>query len=105
MVEDVAGATTVEEVTLTPVGRGGRSATVSKPRDRSSVAPQASSPGLVTRRAFALLLRAHAHGAVAFAAAGTGIASRGQASYDEIVAGDSAVSFDPGWGLMRWFLG
>ncbi len=52
-----------------------------------------------------LRTRAHAHGAVAFAAAGTGIPSRGQASYDEVVAAESTVSFDPGWQLMRWFLG
>jgi 2,3-bisphosphoglycerate-independent phosphoglycerate mutase len=51
-----------------------------------------------------LRTRAHAHGAVAFAAAGTGIQSRGQASYDEIVAEQSTVSFDPGFSLMRWFL-
>jgi 2,3-bisphosphoglycerate-independent phosphoglycerate mutase len=48
--------------------------------------------------------RAHAHGAVPFAIAGTGITSRGQASYDEAVAADSTVSFDPGWQLMKWFL-
>ena len=52
-----------------------------------------------------LKTRAHAHGAVAFAVAGTGIQSRGQAGYDEIVAADSTVSFDPGHQLMRWFLG
>jgi 2,3-bisphosphoglycerate-independent phosphoglycerate mutase len=51
-----------------------------------------------------LRTRAHAHGAVAFAAAGSGIAPRGQPGYDEIVAADSAVNFDPGCGLMRWFL-
>ncbi|MFL5342284.1 MAG: cofactor-independent phosphoglycerate mutase [Gemmataceae bacterium] len=52
-----------------------------------------------------LRTRAHAHGAVAFAAAGNGILSRGQAGYDEVVAADSTVSFDPGHQLMRWFLG
>jgi 2,3-bisphosphoglycerate-independent phosphoglycerate mutase len=52
-----------------------------------------------------LRTRAHAHGAVAFAAAGTGIPPRGQPGYDEVVAADSALKFDPGWGLMRWFLG
>jgi 2,3-bisphosphoglycerate-independent phosphoglycerate mutase len=51
-----------------------------------------------------LRTRAHAHGAVAFAAAGTDIQPRGQKSYDEIVAGESSVLFDPGWGLMKWFL-
>jgi 2,3-bisphosphoglycerate-independent phosphoglycerate mutase len=52
-----------------------------------------------------LRTRAHAYGAVPFAAAGTGIQSLGQPSYDEAVAADSAVSFDPGYQLMRWFLG
>ena len=52
-----------------------------------------------------LRTRAHAYGAVAFAAAGAGIASRCQTAYDEAVAADSTVSFDPGHTLMRWFLG
>lgn len=52
-----------------------------------------------------LRTRAHAHGAVPFAAAGTGILARNQPSYDEVVAADSTVSFDPGHGLMKWFLG
>jgi 2,3-bisphosphoglycerate-independent phosphoglycerate mutase len=52
-----------------------------------------------------LATRAHAHGPVAFAAAGTGIAPRGQPSYDEPTASESGLSFDPGWTLMRWFLG
>lgn len=52
-----------------------------------------------------LKTRAHAHGAVAFAAAGTGIAPKGQTGYDEPTADTSDLSFDPGWGLMRWFLG
>ena len=52
-----------------------------------------------------LKTRAHAHGADAFAAAGVGIQSRGQAGYDEAVAAESSVSFDPGYTLMRWFLG
>jgi 2,3-bisphosphoglycerate-independent phosphoglycerate mutase len=51
-----------------------------------------------------LRTRAHAHGAVAFAAAGTGIRSRGQSSYDEVVAAESTVHFDPGHELMKWFL-
>jgi 2,3-bisphosphoglycerate-independent phosphoglycerate mutase len=51
-----------------------------------------------------LRTRAHAHGAVAFAAAGTGIQSHGQATFDEVVAEQSTVSFDPGFTLMRWFL-
>jgi 2,3-bisphosphoglycerate-independent phosphoglycerate mutase len=52
-----------------------------------------------------LATRAHAHGAVPFAACGTGIAAAGQSSYDEPTAAASPLSFDPGWGLMRWFLG
>jgi 2,3-bisphosphoglycerate-independent phosphoglycerate mutase len=49
--------------------------------------------------------RAHSYGAVPFAIAGSGIASKGQTSYDEVVAAASEFSFDPGWQLMRWFLG
>jgi 2,3-bisphosphoglycerate-independent phosphoglycerate mutase len=52
-----------------------------------------------------LRTRAHAYGAVAFAAAGAGILSRGQPRYDEVVAADSTVLFDPGHELMKWFLG
>jgi 2,3-bisphosphoglycerate-independent phosphoglycerate mutase len=52
-----------------------------------------------------LRTRAHAYGAVPFAVAGTGIPSKGQTSYDEVVAAASDVVFDPGWKLMRWFLG
>ncbi len=49
--------------------------------------------------------RAHAHGAVPFVVAGTGIPSGGQQSYDEIVAQESDQKFDKGFELMRWFLG
>ena len=52
-----------------------------------------------------LATKAHARGAVAFAAAGTGIAPGGQSHYDEPTADASPLTFDPGWGLMRWFLG
>jgi 2,3-bisphosphoglycerate-independent phosphoglycerate mutase len=52
-----------------------------------------------------LRTRAHAYGAVPFAMAGTGIASKGQASYDEAVAALSDVAFDRGHELMRHFLG
>jgi 2,3-bisphosphoglycerate-independent phosphoglycerate mutase len=51
-----------------------------------------------------LRTRAHAYGAVPFAAAGSRIPSRGQSNYDESVAGASELSFDPGFQLMRWFL-
>jgi 2,3-bisphosphoglycerate-independent phosphoglycerate mutase len=49
--------------------------------------------------------RAHAYGAVAFAACGTMIPQAGGDRYDEPTAAASGVSFDPGWSLMRWFLG
>jgi 2,3-bisphosphoglycerate-independent phosphoglycerate mutase len=52
-----------------------------------------------------LRTRAHAYGMVPFAVAGTGVAPRGQSSYDEAVAAASDLEFDPGWKLMRWFLG
>ena len=51
-----------------------------------------------------LRTRAHAYGPVAFAAAGTGIAAKGQTRYDEPTADASDLSFDPGWHLMKWFL-
>jgi 2,3-bisphosphoglycerate-independent phosphoglycerate mutase len=52
-----------------------------------------------------LRTRAHAHGAVPFTIAGTGIAAKGQASYDEAVAAASNVAYDKGHELMRHFLG
>jgi 2,3-bisphosphoglycerate-independent phosphoglycerate mutase len=52
-----------------------------------------------------LRTRAHAHGPVPFAVAGTGIAAQGQTSYDEPTAAASPLSFARGHGLMRWFLG
>jgi 2,3-bisphosphoglycerate-independent phosphoglycerate mutase len=48
--------------------------------------------------------RAHAHGAVPFVLAGTGIAAKGQSSYDEAVAEVSDWRFDKGHELMRHFL-
>jgi 2,3-bisphosphoglycerate-independent phosphoglycerate mutase len=51
-----------------------------------------------------LRTRAHAYGLVPFAVAGTGIAGRGPASYDEMVAAASEVAFAKGYELMRWFL-
>jgi 2,3-bisphosphoglycerate-independent phosphoglycerate mutase len=51
-----------------------------------------------------LRTRAHAYGAVPFVVAGTGVTARGQESYDEAVAEQSKLSFDPGHGLMTWFL-
>ncbi len=52
-----------------------------------------------------LRTRAHAHGAVPFAVAGTGVKPHGQASYDEPTAAASPLSFAKGHDLMRWFLG
>ncbi|MBI2807700.1 MAG: cofactor-independent phosphoglycerate mutase [Planctomycetes bacterium] len=51
-----------------------------------------------------LRTRAHAHGMVPFAVAGTGVAPQGQASYDEIVADGASQVFAKGHELMRWFL-
>ncbi len=52
-----------------------------------------------------LRTRAHAHGAVPFAIAGTGIQPHGQKCYDEVVAAASDLSFEHGHELMRMFLG
>jgi 2,3-bisphosphoglycerate-independent phosphoglycerate mutase len=52
-----------------------------------------------------LRTRAHSHGAVPFAMAGTGVLGRGQPSYDEAVAAGSELAFDRGCELMRNFLG
>jgi 2,3-bisphosphoglycerate-independent phosphoglycerate mutase len=52
-----------------------------------------------------LRTRAHAHGAVAFAACGTGIAPDSADRYDEPTAAATGLSFDPGWHLMKWWLG
>ncbi len=52
-----------------------------------------------------LATRAHAYGAVAFAAAGTGITPNPADRYDEVTAATTGLSFDPGWHLMKWFLG
>ena len=51
-----------------------------------------------------LRTRAHAHGAVPFAIAGTGIAAEGQPSYDEAVAAAADLAFEKGHELMRRFL-
>lgn len=51
-----------------------------------------------------LRTRAHAHGEVPFAMAGTGVAPRGQSSYDEVVAAASEVAFARGHELMKRFL-
>jgi 2,3-bisphosphoglycerate-independent phosphoglycerate mutase len=51
-----------------------------------------------------LRTRAHAHGAVPFCIAGSGIAPTGQPAYDEAVAAASALAFERGHELMRRFL-
>jgi 2,3-bisphosphoglycerate-independent phosphoglycerate mutase len=52
-----------------------------------------------------LRTRAHAYGMVPFAFAGSGVASKGQGTYDEIVADNSDLVFEKGHDLMRRFLG
>jgi 2,3-bisphosphoglycerate-independent phosphoglycerate mutase len=51
-----------------------------------------------------LRTRAHAHGAVPFVIAATGIQSNGQKTYDELAAVASGLSFPRGHELMRTFL-
>lgn len=51
-----------------------------------------------------LRTRAHAYGMVPFAFAGSGVTSKGQASYDEIVGDKSDLVFDKGCELMARFL-
>jgi 2,3-bisphosphoglycerate-independent phosphoglycerate mutase len=52
-----------------------------------------------------LRTRAHAHGAVAFAACGTDITPDSADRYDEPTAESTGLKFDPGWQLMKWWLG
>jgi 2,3-bisphosphoglycerate-independent phosphoglycerate mutase len=52
-----------------------------------------------------LRTRAHAYGEVPFVMAGTGIAPRGQVSYDEVVAAAGQMAFGKGYELMNVFLG
>ncbi len=51
-----------------------------------------------------LRTRAHAHGPVPFALAGSGISAKGQTSYDEMTAAASNLVFDKGHELMERFL-
>jgi 2,3-bisphosphoglycerate-independent phosphoglycerate mutase len=51
-----------------------------------------------------LRTRAHAHGPVPFALAGTGVPAHGQNSYDEATAAASQTVFEKGHELMRFFL-
>lgn len=48
--------------------------------------------------------KAHAYGAVPFAAMGAGLTPSGAAGYDEVSAAATGLRFDPGWTLMRWLL-
>jgi 2,3-bisphosphoglycerate-independent phosphoglycerate mutase len=52
-----------------------------------------------------LRTRAHSYGEVPFVIAGTGIAPRGQTSYDEAVAAAADLAFGKGYELMKVFLG
>src|SRR5262249_11732630 len=52
-----------------------------------------------------LATRAHAHGAVAFAACATDIAPSSADRSDDPTAASTGLSFDPGWQLMKWWLG
>lgn len=49
--------------------------------------------------------KTHSHGFVPFVIAGQGIAADQATSYDEVQAGASTTVFDPGCGLMPFFLG
>ncbi|HTU21639.1 MAG TPA: cofactor-independent phosphoglycerate mutase [Gemmataceae bacterium] len=51
-----------------------------------------------------LRTRAHAYGMVPFAFAGSGVSSKGQMSYDEVVAEKSELAIEKGHELMRRFL-
>jgi 2,3-bisphosphoglycerate-independent phosphoglycerate mutase len=51
-----------------------------------------------------LRTRSHAYGMVPFAMAGSGIAPKGQESYNEVVASASDLAFERGFELMRTFL-
>jgi len=49
--------------------------------------------------------KTHSHGFVPFALAGAGVKAGDSKTYDEVTAAASALSFDDGWKLMRYFLG
>lgn len=51
-----------------------------------------------------LRTKTHSHGFVPFAIAGTKVISDRATSYDEVQAGNSALSFEQGWKLMDYFL-
>jgi len=51
-----------------------------------------------------LRTKTHSHGYVPFAYCGQGVSSDGAATYDEVAADRSSLSFDDGWRLMGHFL-
>ena len=52
-----------------------------------------------------LRTKTHSHGLVPFAICGSGIRPDAQRTYDEVAAVASGLKFDPGWRLMRYFIG
>lgn len=52
-----------------------------------------------------LRTKTHSHGFVPFAIAGSGVVPSGAKTYDEPTAAASALSFEDGWKMMRYFLG
>lgn len=52
-----------------------------------------------------LRTKTHSHGFVPWAIAGSNVAADEFTTYDEVTAGASSRSFDPGWQLMKYFLG
>ena len=52
-----------------------------------------------------LRTKTHSHGFVPLAIAGGDVKPDGAKTYDEVVAGQSSLSFDEGWRLMRYFVG
>ncbi|MCX7426349.1 MAG: cofactor-independent phosphoglycerate mutase [Planctomycetia bacterium] len=52
-----------------------------------------------------LRIKTHSHGTVPFAMAGAGIDPDAATAYDDPTSLASALSFDPGWRLMSYFLG
>ena len=51
-----------------------------------------------------LRIKTHSHGPVPFALAGAGIAPDSSATYDELTAARSELTFEQGWKLMGYFL-
>lgn len=51
-----------------------------------------------------LRTKTHSHGFVPWAICGTGITPDAAATYDEVSASQSSLSFDEGWKLMKYFL-